>query len=107
MKSKKSNKPTIYTQRVLELIEEYRADFGATYEEVYTIIGSTRNNHANYKKGLTDFTVPQIIKCAQKMNVSIDWICGLSNDRSPRKDIHPMVKLKQAVKELDQLISSK
>ena len=104
MKSKEPIKPHNYNHRVLELIEEYRGDFGATYEEIYNIIGATRNNHSNYKKGITAFTVPQVVRCAEMMNVSIDWICGLSNDRSPRKDIHPITKLKQAVKELDQLI---
>lgn len=100
-KSKKTPKVPIYTQRVLQLIEEYKADFNATYEEVYTMIGSTRNNHVNYKKGLTAFTVPQIIKCAQKMNVSIDWICGLSENRTPVKELPPLERIKRAVKELD------
>lgn len=100
-KSKSTPKVPIYTQRVLELIEEYRADYGATYEEVYTMIGSTRNNHANYKKGLTAFTVPQIIKCAQKMNVSLDWICGLSQNRASVTELPPLERIKRAIKELD------
>lgn len=91
----------LYNKRVLELIEEYRGDFGATYEEIYNIIGATRNNHSNYKKGITAFTVPQIVKCAEMMNVSLDWICGLSNSRTPIRDVSPIERIKRAIKELD------
>lgn len=99
-KSKKNPKVPIYTQRVLQLLEEYKAENNSTYEEVYALIGSSRNNHANYKKGLTAFTVPQIIKCAQEMNVTIDWICGLTDFRNPLKKQTPIEMIERGVKEL-------
>ncbi len=100
MKSNKSSKVPVYTLRVLQLIEEYKASKGLTYGEVYELIGATRNNHANYKKGLTAFTVPQIIKCAKVMNVTTDWICGLSNNRSALKELSPLDQIERAVKQL-------
>lgn len=100
MKSSKSPKVPVYTLRVLQLIEEYKASKGLTYGEVYELIGATRNNHANYKKGLTAFTVPQIIKCAKVMNVTTDWICGLSNNRSALKELSPLEQIERAVKQL-------
>ncbi|MEI8142870.1 MAG: hypothetical protein WCG90_08395 [Chitinophagia bacterium] len=102
---KKTPKAPIYTQRVIQLIDEYRAEYSRNYEEVYSMIGATKNNHSNYKKGITAFTVPQIIKCAQQMNVSTDWICGLTDDRTIHREVPPIIKLKQAVKELEQLIN--
>lgn len=99
-KSKSITKVPIYTQRVLQLLEEYKGENNSTYEEVYSLIGATRNNHANYKKGLTAFTVPQIIKCAKVMNVTTDWICGLSNNRSALKELSPLEQIERAVKQL-------
>lgn len=100
-KSKSISKVPIYTQRVLQLLEEYKGENNSTYEEVYSLIGATRNNHANYKKGLTAFTVPQIIKCATVMNVTTDWICGLTDSKAPIKDnLSPIERIERAVKEL-------
>jgi hypothetical protein len=91
----------IHTRRMLQLISELTFGKKTTQTKVYEMIGAARNNHTNYQKGLVKFTVDQMINAAKLANVSLDWICGLTNDRSTHRDIDPLEKIKQGVLEIE------
>lgn len=91
----------IYNQRMLELCDEWIANKKGSRGEFFDMIGVLIGNFTKYKRGDAKFTMDQVIIAAKKMNTTTDWICGLTNERKPMKELPPLERIKRAVKELE------
>lgn len=92
----------IYNQRMLELCDEWIANKKGSRGDFFEMIGVSIGNYTKYKRGEVKFTLDQVVIAAKKMNVTTDWICGLTKSREPLKELSPLDRIKRAVKELEQ-----
>jgi hypothetical protein len=95
---KKNNR--IYNVRMLELIEEAVRSGKVQYEmDFCEKIGYNNYNLPKIKTGDQGFKIEHIIKAAKFMDVSIDWICGLSKTRKPKgKDYSAVEMIEEGLK---------
>ena len=68
---------TIFGKRILELKEE----LGLTYSQMGRICGIDQRNFSAWTKKYKMPNADMVIKIAKGLNVSADWLLGLSNDR--------------------------
>lgn len=93
----------IYNQRMLQLITEAVKAGIVDYEMEYCKkIEYDHTNLPKIKAGLQSFKIQHIIAAAKLMDVSIDWICGLSKFRKQRiKDYSPTDLIKEGLRMLE------
>ena len=72
-----------YTERIRELREDN--DFNQT--EIAEILNVRQKTYSDYELGKTRIPIDSIIKLAKHYNVSLDYICGVSNIKTeyPKK----------------------
>ena len=68
-----------YTERIRAL----REDCDKTQKEIATLLKVGQRTYCDYELGKTRIPVDSLIMLAQLYNVSMDYICGLSDIRSP------------------------
>lgn len=70
-----------------ERIEHLRTDHDLTQQQVANILQCQREVYRRYEKGIRDLPLAFAIVLAQHYDVSIDYIVGLTDDKShaPRK----------------------
>lgn len=68
---------TIFGKRILELKEE----LGLTYSQMGKITGVDPKNFSAWANKYKMPNADMVIKIAKGLNVSADWLLGLSNDR--------------------------
>lgn len=72
-----------YNERIRELREDN--DFNQT--EIAEILNVGQKTYSDYELGKTRIPIDSIIKFAKHYNVSLDYICGVSNIKNeyPKK----------------------
>lgn len=70
-----------------ERLRDLRYSLGISQTEFVEGIGITPSSLSAYEKNLKTPSVKVVKKIAEKYNVSIDWLCGLSDDRQINQEI--------------------
>jgi hypothetical protein len=99
----KSAKLTLYNQRILTLLEEYKKEQGITQKETWLRVGLNANNASSYKSGLVGFSIENMLTVCKLTGVSSDWILGLSKEKYQLKvkEKDPAKVIKEALKQLE------
>ena len=67
-----------YTERIREL----REDCDKTQTEIAQLLKEGQRTYCDYELGKTRIPVDSLIILAKLYNVSMDYICGLSDDKN-------------------------
>ena len=65
-------------------IKELRTSKNLTQEDIAKMVKVSKATISNYEKGKVSPPIELLIKLAERYDVSIDWLCGLSNEEIPR-----------------------
>ena len=65
-------------------IRNLREDSDKTQQEIATYLGTSQTMYARYERGANEMPVRHLIKLAKYYNVSLDYLCGLSEIKRPR-----------------------
>ena len=65
-------------------IKELRTSKNLTQEDIAKMGKVSKATISNYEKGKVSPPIELLIKLAERYDVSIDWLCGLSNEEIPR-----------------------
>ena len=65
-------------------IKELRTSKNLTQEDIAKLVKVSKATISNYEKGKVSPPIELLIKLAERYDVSIDWLCGLSNEEIPR-----------------------
>lgn len=65
-------------------IRNLREDADKTQQEVATYLGTSQTMYARYERGANEMPIRHLIKLAKYYNVTLDYLCGLSNTKRPR-----------------------
>ena len=65
-------------------IKELRTSKNLTQEDIAKMVKESKATISNYEKGKVSPPIELLIKLAERYDVSIDWLCGLSNEEIPR-----------------------
>lgn len=68
-----------YSERIRALREEAKK----TQTEIATILNIGQKTYSDYELGKTRIPVDSLVSLAKFYNVSLDYICGVSNYRNP------------------------
>lgn len=60
-------------------IKNLREDADKTQQEIATYLGTSQTMYARYERGANEMPIRHLIKLAKYYNVSLDYLCGLSN----------------------------
>ena len=66
-----------YVQRMRDL----REDHDKTQQEIADILGTSQTMYARYERGANEMPIRHLIKLARYYDVSLDYLCGLSDKR--------------------------
>lgn len=72
----------IELQIFADRLKELRSDLGLTQAEFVDGLGITSSALSSYEKNIKNPSIIVAKKIAEKYNVSIDWLCGLSNRKA-------------------------
>jgi transcriptional regulator with XRE-family HTH domain len=61
-------------------VREQREKLGISQQELARLCGFGLNQINRYERGIQDPTLPAVMKIAQVLNVSLDYLVGLSDD---------------------------
>ena len=62
-------------------IRNLREDNDKTQQEIADILGTSQTMYARYERGANEMPIRHLIKLASYYNVSLDYLCGLSNNK--------------------------
>ena len=65
-------------------IKELRTSKNLTQEDIAKMVKVSKATISNYEKGKVSPPIELLIKLAERYDVSIDWLCGLSNEEISR-----------------------
>ena len=65
-------------------IRNLREDADKTQQEIATYLGTSQTMYARYERGANEMPIRHLIKLAKYYNVTLDYLCGLSNVKKPR-----------------------
>lgn len=74
-------------------IKETREENGLTQKEFSEMIGFSQQTLSGYENGRTTPSLEAIAVIAQKCNVTIDWLCGLSDQKNTNDEINTYADL--------------
>jgi len=60
-------------------IRNLREDSDKTQEQIATYLGTSQTMYARYERGANEMPIRHLIKLAKLYDVSLDYLCGLSN----------------------------
>ena len=63
-------------------IRNLREDSDMTQQQIADILGTSQTMYARYERGANQMPLHHIIKLAQFYNVSIDYLCGVTESKS-------------------------
>lgn len=66
-----------------ERIRALREDHDLTQQAVATFLGIGQKTYSDYELGKTRIPLESIIKLARMYDVSVDYICGVTDQRKP------------------------
>lgn len=62
-------------------IRNLREDSDKTQQEIAEYLGTSQTMYARYERGANEMPVRHLIKLATYYNVSLDYLCGLSDKK--------------------------
>ena len=66
-------------------LRDLREDADLNQTQLAQILGMSQTGHSKFETGENDIPTQVLIKLAKHYKTSIDYILGVSNDRSPYK----------------------
>lgn len=66
-------------------IRALREDHGFKQRELAEILNVSQNTYSQYENGVISLTAEHLIKLAQFYHVSVDYLLGLTADKTPRR----------------------
>lgn len=70
-------------------IRNLREDSDLTQNQIAEYLGTSQTMYARYERGANEMPIRHLIRLAQYYNVSMDYLCGLTNKKgtfpNPRK----------------------
>ena len=70
---------------VYRRIRDLREDKDITQKEMAKLLNCSQQVYSNYELGQRDIPTDILIKLSHIHNVSVDYILGITNNRTPRK----------------------
>lgn len=64
-------------------IRDLREDLDKTQQNIADYLGTSQTMYARYERGASEMPLRHLIKLAEYYNVSLDYIAGVSNVKSP------------------------
>lgn len=77
----------IELQTFADRLKELRSDKGLTQAQFIEDLGITASALSSYEKNLKNPSISVAKRIAEKYNVSIDWLCGLSDKKHNTEEI--------------------
>ncbi len=62
-------------------IRNLREDSDLTQSQIADYLGTSQTMYARYERGANEMPVRHLIKLAEYYKVSLDYLCGLSNNK--------------------------
>lgn len=72
-----------YEVMKFENIRSLRIDGGYTQKQIATYLGISQNTYSQYEIGILNYPVDTLIKLADYYNVSVDYLLGRTNTKTP------------------------
>lgn len=67
----------------VERIRNLREDSDKTQQEIADYLGTSQTMYARYERGANEMPVRHLIQLALYYQVSLDYLCGLSEHKQP------------------------
>ena len=64
-------------------MKNLREDSDKTQQEVADYLGTSQTMYARYDRGVNEIPTRHLIKLTKFYNVSLDYLCGLSDIKNP------------------------
>ncbi len=64
-------------------IRNLREDSDKTQQEIADYLGTSQTMYARYERGANEMPIRHLIKLAKYYQVSLDYLCGLSDTKHP------------------------
>ncbi len=62
-------------------IRNLREDSDLTQSQIAEYLGTSQTMYARYERGANEMPIRHLIKLAEYYKVSLDYLCGLSNNK--------------------------
>lgn len=62
-------------------IRNLREDSDLTQQDIAEYLGTSQTMYARYERGANEMPIRHLIRLAQYYNVSLDYLCGLSEKK--------------------------
>ena len=72
-----------YEVMKFENIRNLRIDSGYTQKKVAEYLGISQNTYSQYEIGVLNYPVDALMKLADLYNVSVDYLLGRTNSKTP------------------------
>ena len=69
-----------------ERLKKHRKDIGLTQVDIASRLGISQQAYASWERGVKKPTQENLVKIAQVLNVSVDYLVGNSEDKSDELD---------------------
>ena len=67
-------------------IRDLREDHDKTQQNIADLLGTTQTMYARYERGASELPVRHLIRLAQYYHVSMEYIVGLTDNKTPVED---------------------
>ena len=64
-------------------IRNLREDADKTQQEIADYLGTSQTMYARYERGANEMPIRHLIKLTKYYQVSLDYLCGLSDEKNP------------------------
>ena len=72
-----------YERLTYENIRNLRTDGGYTQKQIAAYLGISQNTYSQYEIGVLSYPVDALVKLADFYNVSVDYLLGRTNVKTP------------------------
>lgn len=72
-----------YEMMRFENIRNLRIDKGLTQKQIAEYLGVSQNTYSQYEIGVLNYPIDALLKLADFYNVSIDYLLGRTNTKTP------------------------
>ena len=73
-------------------IRNLREDSDLTQNQIAEYLGTSQTMYARYERGANEMPVRHLIRLSKYYGVTMDYLCGLSNDKYGNQSSHPRRK---------------
>ena len=70
--------------KIYQRLKDLREDMDLMQSDVAKVLGVKQEQYSRYERGIFEIKFNQVIILAKFYNVSIDYIAGLTNDKSKK-----------------------